>query len=278
MSTAQILDGKACAAAIKSQLAARVKNLTKQPGLGTILVGDDPGSHSYVNGKHRDCAEVGIKSIRIDLPAKVNQVDVMKAIAELNNSAECTGYIVQLPLPNGIDTNKVLESIDPEKDADGLHPLNLGRMILNKKAPRPCTPSAILELLKHYQINLSGKDVAVIGRGTTVGRPLGLMLSDREINATVSILHTATKNITEHISRADVVIAAIGKAHFLKSEMIKPGAIVIDVGITRTADGLQGDVHPDVMKVAAAVSPMPGGIGPMTRAMLLKNIVEIAES
>lgn len=278
MSTAQILDGKACAASIKSELAARVKKLSNQPGLGTILVGDDPGSHSYVNGKHRDCAEVGIKSIRIDLPATASEVDVMKAINDLNNSHECTGYIVQLPLPKALDTNKILEAINPEKDADGLHPLNLGRMVLNQKAPRPCTPSAILELLKHYEINLTGKDVAIIGRGTTVGRPLGLMLSDREINATVSILHTATKNISEHIARADVVIAAIGKAHFLRSEMIKPGAIVIDVGITRTADGLQGDVHPDVIKVASAVSPMPGGIGPMTRAMLLKNIVEIAES
>lgn len=278
MTSAQILDGKACAATIKSQLAVRVKNLTKQPGLGTILVGDDPGSHSYVNGKHRDCAEVGIKSIRIDLPASATQIDVMKAIDDLNSSADCTGYIVQLPLPKAVDTNKILEAINPDKDADGLHPLNLGRMVLNQKAPRPCTPSAILALLKHYEIELAGKDVAIIGRGTTVGRPLGLMLSDREINATVSTLHTATKNIAEHIKRADVVVAAIGKAHFLKSEMIKSGAIVIDVGITRTADGLQGDVHPDVMKVAAAVSPMPGGVGPMTRAMLLKNIVEIAES
>ena len=278
MSPAQILNGKACAETIKSELADKLKNLKVKPGLGTILVGDDPGSHSYVNGKHRDCAQVGINSIRIDLPATASQSDVLKAISELNNAKECTGYIVQLPLPEGIETNKILEAIDPDKDADGLHPINLGRLVLNQKAPRPCTPSGIIELLNRNNISLSGKDVAIIGRGTTVGRPLGLMLSAREVNATITILHTGSKDMNAHIKNSDVVIAAVGKAHFVTKEMIKPGAVVIDVGITRTEQGLQGDVHPNVAEIAAAVSPMPGGVGPMTRAMLLRNIIEIAES
>ena len=278
MSPAQILNGKACAETIKSELADKLKNLKVKPGLGTILVGDDPGSHSYVNGKHRDCAQVGINSIRIDLPATASQSDVLKAISDLNNAKECTGYIVQLPLPEGIETNKILEAIDPDKDADGLHPINLGRLVLNQKAPRPCTPSGIIELLNRNNISLSGKDVAIIGRGTTVGRPLGLMLSAREVNATVTILHTGSKDMNAHVKNSDVVIAAVGKAHFVTKEMIKPGAVVIDVGITRTEQGLQGDVHPNVAEIASAISPMPGGVGPMTRAMLLRNIIEIAES
>lgn len=278
MSPARILDGKGCAESIKHEIASRVTKLSSQPGLGTILVGDDPGSHSYVNGKHRDCAQVGINSIRVDLPASASKADVLHAIADLNAAKECTGYIVQLPLPELIDTNEILEAIDPSKDADGLHPINLGRLVLNQKAPRPCTPSGIIELLKRNQISLAGKDVVVIGRGTTVGRPLALMLSSKEVNATVTTVHTGSKNMAQHIKQADVVVAAIGKAHFLTADQIKPGAVVIDVGITRTAAGLQGDVHPDVLQIAAAVSPMPGGVGPMTRAMLLRNIVEIAET
>lgn len=278
MSPARVLDGKGCAESIKQEIASRVTKLSNKPGLGTILVGDDPGSHSYVNGKHRDCAQVGINSIRVDLPASASKADVLHAIADLNAAKECTGYIVQLPLPELIDTNEILEAIDPSKDADGLHPINLGRLVLNQKAPRPCTPSGIIELLKRNQISLAGKDVVVIGRGTTVGRPLALMLSSKEVNATVTTVHTGSKNMAQHIRQADVVVAAIGKAHFLTADQIKPGAVVIDVGITRTAAGLQGDVHPDVLQIAAAVSPMPGGVGPMTRAMLLRNIVEIAEA
>lgn len=278
MSPARVLDGKGCAESIKQEIASRVTKLSNKPGLGTILVGDDPGSHSYVNGKHRDCAQVGINSIRVNLPASASKADVLHAIADLNAAKECTGYIVQLPLPELIDTNEILEAIDPSKDADGLHPINLGRLVLNQKAPRPCTPSGIIELLKRNQISLAGKDVVVIGRGTTVGRPLALMLSSKEVNATVTTVHTGSKNMAQHIKQADVVVAAIGKAHFLTADQIKPGAVVIDVGITRTAAGLQGDVHPDVLQVAAAVSPMPGGVGPMTRAMLLQNIVDIAEA
>lgn len=278
MTSARILDGKACAAAIKAELSVRVANLAKQPGLGTILVGDDPASHTYVNGKHKDCAEVGINSIRINLPATAKPADVISAIKDLNEAEECTGYILQLPLPSGIDVNAMLEMINPNKDADGLHPINLGRLVLNEPAPRPCTPSGIIELLSRNQISLSGKDVAVLGRGTTVGRPLSLMLSGKDVNATVSILHTGTRDMSDHIKRADVVVAAVGKAHFLTKEMIRPGSVVINVGITRTSDGLRGDVHPDVAEVASAVSPMPGGVGPMTRAMLLQNIVAIAEA
>jgi len=278
MNMARTLDGKSCAQTIKTQIAQQVKGLANKPGLGTILVGDDPGSHAYVNGKHRDCAEVGINSIRIDLPASANQIDVLKAVKELNNAKECTGYIVQLPLPRGIDTNLVLEAIDPDKDADGLHPINLGRLVLNQPAPRPCTPSGIIELLKHNDISWTGKDVAIIGRGTTVGRPLSLMLNSKEINATVTNLHTGSKDLAAHTKRSDIVIAAIGKSHFLTAEMIKPGAVVVDVGITRTQSGLQGDVHPDVAQIASAITPMPGGVGPMTRAMLLNNILLIAQA
>jgi methylenetetrahydrofolate dehydrogenase (NADP+)/methenyltetrahydrofolate cyclohydrolase len=278
MNMARTLDGKLCAQAIKTQIAQQVKGLANKPGLGTILVGDDPGSQAYVNGKHRDCAEVGIKSIRIDLPVSATQADVLKAVNELNSAKECTGYIVQLPLPRGIDTNLVLEAIDPDKDADGLHPINLGRLVLNQPAPRPCTPSGIIELLKKNNISWAGQDVAIIGRGATVGRPLSLMLNSKEINATVTNLHTGSKDLTAHTKRADIVIAAIGKSHFLTAEMIKPGAVVVDVGITRTQSGLQGDVHPDVAQIASAITPMPGGVGPMTRAMLLNNILLIAQA
>lgn len=277
MSPAQILDGKGCAATIKLEIAERVSKLSTTPGLGTILVGDDPGSHSYVRGKHRDCAEVGINSIQIELPASASQDEILQAVYKLNNSAECTGFILQLPLPSHVDTNLILEAIDPKKDADGLHPINLGRLVLNQKALRPCTPNGIIELLNRNQISLSGKNVAIVGRGTTVGRPLALMLSSKDVNATVTTLHTGSKDLDNQTKQADVVIAAIGKAHFLTAEMVKPGAVVIDVGITRTTAGLQGDVHPNVQSVASAVSPMPGGVGPMTRAMLLQNIIELAE-
>jgi methylenetetrahydrofolate dehydrogenase (NADP+)/methenyltetrahydrofolate cyclohydrolase len=276
--SAIILDGKATAAVIKDELRQVVSKMAKKPGLGTILVGDDAGSHSYVTGKHKDCAEVGINSIRIDLPATASQADVEAAIKDLNNSKECTGYIVQLPLPNGINANSILESINPDKDADGLHPLNLGKLVIGARAPLPCTPRGILELLRRYEITTSGKEVVVIGRGLTVGRPLGLLLSQRGSDATVTTTHTKTKDLTSHTKRADIIIAAIGSAHFLTSEMLKPGAVVLDVGITRTNSGLQGDVHPGVVNVASAFAPMPGGVGPMTRAMLLSNVVEMAEN
>jgi methylenetetrahydrofolate dehydrogenase (NADP+)/methenyltetrahydrofolate cyclohydrolase len=275
--SAQILDGKAVAAAIKAELTTRVTALKAQgitPGLGTVLVGDDPGSHSYVGGKHRDCQEVGINSIRIDLPNIATEKDVLAAIADLNSSKECTGYIVQLPLPKGINTQKVLEAIDPSKDADGLHPLNLGRLVAGYDAPLPCTPRGIVALLDHYKISTQGAEVTVIGRGLTVGRPLGLLLTRKQENATVTLTHTGTKDLTVHTRNADIVVAAIGQAHFLKAEMIKEGAVVIDVGISRTPDGLQGDVCPGVFEKASYVAPMPGGVGPMTRAMLLTNVVD----
>ena len=275
--TALILDGKKCAANIKAELTRRIAALTTKPGLGTIVVGDDAGSHAYVNGKHRDCAEVGIQSIRIDLPASASQKDVLAAISELNDSKECTGYIVQLPLPLHIDANVILDAINPQKDADGLHPLNLGKLVTGQKAPRPCTPQAIVELLLRNEISLSGKDVTIIGRGLTVGRPLSILLSHRDINATVTVVHTGTRDLQSHTKKADVVIAALGKAHFLHGAMVKPGVVAVDVGITRTARGLQGDFHPDIAGVASAYSPMPGGVGPMTRAMLLQNLVELAE-
>ena len=278
--SAQILDGKALAASIKKDLAARTVTLKAKritPGLGTVLVGDDPGSHSYVSGKHRDCQEVGINSIRIDLPATATQADVLAAIKDLNSARECTGYIVQLPLPKGIDTQVILEAIDPDKDADGLHPMNLGRLVAGYDAPLPCTPRGIVELINHYKISLAGAEVVVIGRGLTVGRPLGLLLSRKQENATVTLTHTGTKDLAAHTKRADIVVAAIGKAHFLKAEMIKPGATVLDVGISRTDAGLLGDVDPGVMNVAAFVAPMPGGVGPMTRAMLLTNVVDACE-
>jgi methylenetetrahydrofolate dehydrogenase (NADP+)/methenyltetrahydrofolate cyclohydrolase len=274
--SAIILDGKATAATIKSELRAEVSTMTNKPGLGTVLVGDDPGSHSYVGGKHKDCAEVGIQSIRVDLPATASEADVLAAIKDLNNSRECTGYIVQLPVPQGINTNKILEAIDPAKDADGLHPLNLGKLVIGEAAPLPCTPRGIIELLRRYEISTKGAEVVVMGRGITVGRPLSLMLTRKGDDATVTITHTGTKNVSAHTKRADIIVAAIGQAHFLTADMVKPGAAVLDVGITRTDKGLLGDIHPDVASVASYIAPMPGGVGPMTRAMLLSNVVESA--
>ena len=274
--SAQILDGKSTAATIKSELKLLVDQMAKKPGLGTVLVGQDPGSRSYVAGKHRDCAEVGISSIRVDLSETAREADVLAAIRDLNNSPECTGYIVQLPLPKGISANKVLESIDPNKDADGLHPLNLGKLVIGEPAPLPCTPRGILELLHRYSIPTKGAEVVIMGRGITVGRPLGLLLTRKGDDATVTITHTGTKDVLTHTRKADIIIAAIGQAHFLKAEMIKSGAVVLDVGITRTEAGLLGDVHPDVAEVASYIAPMPGGVGPMTRAMLLSNVVEMA--
>ena len=275
--SAQILDGKATAKAIKNELATIVAGMSRKPGLGTVLVGDDPGSHSYVGGKHKDCAEVGINSIRVDLPATATEKDVLAAIDDLNKSAECTGYIVQLPVPKGINANKVLEAIDPNKDADGLHPLNLGKLVIGEPAPLPCTPRGILELLHRYDISTKGAEVVVMGRGITVGRPLALLLTRKGDDATVTITHTGTKDVLQHTKRADIVVAAIGQAHFLRPEMIKPGAVVLDVGITRTDAGLLGDIHPDCANVASYIAPMPGGVGPMTRAMLLSNLVEMAQ-
>ena len=275
--SAQILDGKSLASAIKADLTIRVAALKSKgitPGLGTVLVGDDPGSVSYVNGKHRDCNEVGINSIRFDLPNNATEKDILAAIADLNSSKECTGYIVQLPLPKGINTQRILEAIDPSKDADGLHPFNLGRLVLGYEAPLPCTPRAIVMLLDHYKISTQGAEITVIGRGLTVGRPLGLLLTRKQENATVTLTHTGTKDLSMHTKNADIVVAAIGQSHFLKAEMIKEGAVVIDVGISRTADGLDGDVCPGVYEKASYVSPMPGGVGPMTRAMLLTNVVD----
>lgn len=274
--SAKILDGRATAATIKSELRAKVSAMAIKPGLGTVLVGNDPGSHSYVGGKHKDCAEVGIQSIRIDLPESASQSDVLAAIKELNSAKECTGYIVQLPLPKGMDTNLILESIDPKKDADGLHPLNLGKLVIGEKAPLPCTPKGIIELLKRYEISMKGAEVVVMGRGLTVGRPLALLASQKGIDATVTITHTLTKDAIAHTKRADIVIAAIGSAHFLKPEMIKEGAVLLDVGITRTNSGLLGDIDPSCSKRASYIAPMPGGVGPMTRAMLLQNVVEMA--
>jgi methylenetetrahydrofolate dehydrogenase (NADP+)/methenyltetrahydrofolate cyclohydrolase len=287
--SAIILDGRATAKTIKLELTeavVKLKQAGSHPGLGTLLVGDDAGSHSYVAGKHRDCAEVGVQSIRIDLPASASKADIFKAISELNNAPEVTGYIVQLPLPVGINTNEVLEAIDPDKDADGLHPINLGKLVLNVSgeitSPLPCTPMGIVELLRRYGYDLAGKEVAVIGRGVTVGRPLGLLLSRKSIDATVTLLHSGSKNIPEAVKRADVVVAAVGVKHFVKPEWIKPQAVVLDVGITRSeANGLVslvGDVDPTVAKVAGWLSPNPGGVGPMTRAMLVKNVVDRAGS
>jgi methylenetetrahydrofolate dehydrogenase (NADP+)/methenyltetrahydrofolate cyclohydrolase len=287
--SAIILDGRATAKTIKLELTDAVVKLRQagsHPGLGTLLVGDDAGSHSYVAGKHRDCAEVGVQSIRIDLPASASKADIFKAISELNNAPEVTGYIVQLPLPVGINTNRVLEAIDPDKDADGLHPINLGKLVLNVSgeitSPLPCTPMGIVELLRRYGYDLAGKEVAVIGRGVTVGRPLGLLLSRKNIDATVTLLHSGSKNIPEAVKRADVVVAAVGVKHFVKPEWIKSQAVVLDVGITRTESNgevtLVGDVDPGVAEVAGWLSPNPGGVGPMTRAMLVKNVVDRAAS
>jgi methylenetetrahydrofolate dehydrogenase (NADP+)/methenyltetrahydrofolate cyclohydrolase len=280
MSSAQLLDGKSLAASIKANLAQRTSALKARgitPGLGTVLVGDDPGSHSYVSGKHRDCQQVGINSIRIDLPATATQADVLAAIDDLNAAKECTGYIVQLPLPSAINTQAILEAINPDKDADGLHPMNLGRLVAGYAAPLPCTPRGIVELINHYKIPLAGAEVVVIGRGLTVGRPLGLLLTRKAENATVTLTHTGTKDLASHTRRADIVVAAIGQARFLKEDMVKAGSTVLDVGISRTDTGLVGDVDPSVMNVASFVAPMPGGVGPMTRAMLLTNVVDACE-
>lgn len=282
--SAIILDGLSTASAIKQELKHKVVELQKRginPGLGTLLVGDDPGSHTYVSGKHRDCAEVGIDSVRIDLPTSASKQDIIRAITELNESKDVTGYIIQLPLPVGIDSLELLELIDPAKDADGLHPINLGRLVLNvgeeMKSPIPCTPAGIVELLSRYDISLSGKKVAVLGRGVTVGRPLGLLLTRKGIDATITQLHSASKNIPEALQSADVIVAAIGVPHFVKPEWVKKGAAVLDVGITRVSDGkLVGDVDPAVSEVAGYLSPNPGGVGPMTRAMLLQNVVQLA--
>lgn len=284
-----VLDGRSTAKAIKLELAERVTKLRQSgitPGLGTLLVGDDPGSHSYVSGKHRDCAEVGVSSIRIDLPGSASKADIFNAVRELNESPEVTGYIVQLPLPLGIDTNELLEAIDPNKDADGLHPINLGKLVLNvageMKSPLPCTPSGIIELLRRYDVEIAGKEVAVIGRGITVGRPLGLLLTRKGIDATVTLLHSGSKDIPSAVRRADIVVAAVGVPHFVKAEWVKPGAAVLDVGITRIEQAakaeLVGDVDPGVAAVAGYLSPNPGGVGPMTRAMLVKNVVDRAGS
>jgi len=278
--SATILDGRALAASIKQDISARVEELKQKgitPGLGTILVGDDPGSLAYVAGKHRDCKEVGMKSIRIDLKADASESDVLAALKDLNSAEECSGYIVQLPLPQGINTQKVLEAIDPAKDADGLHPMNLGRLVAGYKAPLPCTPRGIVELINHYKIPLAGAEVVVIGRGLTVGRPLGLLLNRKDVNATVTLTHTGTKDLAAHTKRADIVVAAIGSPHFIKAKDVKNGATVLDVGISRTDSGLVGDVDPEVMEVAAFFAPMPGGVGPMTRAMLITNVVESCE-
>jgi len=278
--SAVILDGKATAHTIKNNLAQRVSALKAQginPGLGTILVGDDAGSHAYVNGKHKDCAEVGISSIRIDLPKTSTQTDVMNAITQLNNDANCTGFIVQLPLPKGLDGNLALEAMDPDKDADGLHPNNLGKLVLGQDGPLPCTPRGIIELLRAYKVEINGANIVIIGRGVTVGRPLGLLLTRKTENATVTLCHTGTKDLTSHLINADIVIAAAGVPHLVKANMIKKGAALVDVGITRTENGLVGDIDPQVKDVAGFFSPMPGGTGPMTRAMLLTNVVERAE-
>ncbi|MFM6980280.1 MAG: bifunctional methylenetetrahydrofolate dehydrogenase/methenyltetrahydrofolate cyclohydrolase [Micrococcales bacterium] len=285
--TAVKLDGLATAKAIKAELKERVIQLKKDgrhAGLGTLLVGDDPGSHSYVSGKHRDCAEVGVESIRIDLPNTASAADVRAAIRDLNEAKDVTGYIVQLPLPFGIDTNEMLELIDPNKDADGLHPTNLGRLVLGVSgeltSPLPCTPAGIVELLTRYEVSLKGAEVAIIGRGVTVGRPLGLLMTRKGIDSTVTLLHSASKNLAESVKRADIVVAALGVAHFVQPDWIKPGAAVLDVGITRVvSEGkatLVGDVHPDVANIAGYLSPNPGGVGPMTRAMLVKNVVDSA--
>ncbi|MCW2867557.1 MAG: methenyltetrahydrofolate cyclohydrolase / 5,10-methylenetetrahydrofolate dehydrogenase [Marmoricola sp.] len=278
--TAQRLDGTATAKAIKGELTTRVAALREQgvtPGLGTILVGDDPGSTWYVNGKHKDCAEVGIASIREDLPATATQDEVLAAVRRLNDDPACTAYIVQLPLPKGIDENLVLGEIDPSKDADGLHPTNLGWLVLGKEAPLPCTPAGIVELLRRHDVEVAGAEVVVVGRGVTVGRPLGLLLTRRSENATVTLCHTGTRDLAAHVRQADVVVAAAGVPGIIAAEMVKPGAAVLDVGVSRVDGKIAGDVADDVWEVAGWVSPNPGGVGPMTRAMLLSNVVANAE-
>lgn len=278
--TATILDGKATAAAVKASLATRVSTLRERgivPGLATVLVGDDPGSHAYVGGKHRDCAEVGIASIRVDMPATSTQAEVEAEVRRLNDAPAVTGYIVQLPLPAGLDGNRVLEIMEPAKDADGLHPMNLGRLVLGIEAPLPCTPRGIVELLRAYDVPIAGAEVCIVGRGITVGRPLGLLLTRRQENATVTLCHTGTKDMAGHVAAADIVIAAAGVPHVITPDIVKPGAALVDVGITRTDAGLVGDIDPACAEVAGWIAPMPGGTGPMTRAMLLANVVEAAE-
>ncbi|MFK4730829.1 bifunctional methylenetetrahydrofolate dehydrogenase/methenyltetrahydrofolate cyclohydrolase [Agromyces mediolanus] len=288
--TAITLDGVATATAVKQELAGRIASLRSHgivPGLGTLLVGDDPGSRSYVAGKHRDCAEVGIESIRVELPASASQADVLAAIRELNHAPEVTGYIVQLPLPAGLDEHAALEAIDPSKDADGLHPTNLGRLVLGIEgelaSPLPCTPAGIVELLHRYEVPIRGRHVTVIGRGLTVGRPLGLLFTRKGLDATVTLTHSRTADLAAEVRRADIVVAAVGVPHLVQPDWIKPGAAVLDVGITRVQDEetgkgrLTGDVDPAVAEVAGHLSPNPGGVGPMTRAMLLANVVKAAE-
>ncbi len=279
--TAQILDGKATAAAIKTDLTERVSRLREQgmvPGLGTILVGDDPGSQWYVAAKHRDCAEVGLESIRIDLPATATQAEVEAAVDQLNADPACTLYIVQLPLPKGLDENAVIGRIDPAKDADGLHPMNLGWLVLGREAPLPCTPRGIVELLRRHDVEIAGSHVVVVGRGVTVGRPLGLLLTRRTENATVTLCHTGTRDLAAEVSRADIVVAAAGVPGIITADMVKPGAALLDVGVSRDEAGkIVGDLAPDVYDVAGWVAPNPGGVGPMTRAMLLSNVVDEAE-
>jgi methylenetetrahydrofolate dehydrogenase (NADP+)/methenyltetrahydrofolate cyclohydrolase len=279
--TAQILDGKATAAAIKSELTERVQALRARgvaPGLGTLLVGDDPGSKWYVAGKHRDCAQVGIGSIQRELPDTATQDEIEAVVRELNEDPACTGYIVQLPLPKGIDTNRVLELMDPAKDADGLHPTNLGRLVLGVPAPLPCTPNGIVELLRRHGVAVNGAHVVVVGRGITVGRSIGLLLTRKSENATVTLCHTGTRDLSAQLRQADIVVAAAGVPHIVKPEDVKPGAAVLDVGVSRDEHGkIVGDVHPGVGEVAAWLSPNPGGVGPMTRALLLQNVVEAAE-
>jgi methylenetetrahydrofolate dehydrogenase (NADP+)/methenyltetrahydrofolate cyclohydrolase len=277
---AVILDGKTTAAAIREELSARVAALKDRgvtPGLATVLVGDDPGSRAYVAGKHRDCAEVGITSIRVDLPATATQDEVQACLRDLNRDPACTGYIVQLPLPAELDQGQALAGIDPVKDADGLHPMSLGRLVLNERAPLPCTPRGIVELLRRYDVPIAGRHAVVIGRGVTVGRPLGLLLTRKSENATVTLCHTGTPDFGAFTRRADIVVVAAGVPGLLTADMVKPGAAVLDVGITRTDAGLVGDVAPGVADVAGYLAPMPGGVGPMTRAMLLVNVVEMAE-
>ena len=279
--TATVLDGKATAAQVKADLKVRVDALKARgvfPGLGTVLVGSDPGSQAYVGGKHRDCAEVGIASIRVDLPADASQLDVEAEVAKLNADPAVTGYIIQLPLPKHLDEYRVLELMDPAKDADGLHPVSLGRLVLGIPAPLPCTPRGIVALLRAHDVPINGAHLVVVGRGITVGRPLGLLLTRRSENATVTLCHTGTKDLATYLRSADIIVAAAGVPHLITADAIKPGAAVLDVGITRTEAGLVGDVAPDVAEVAGFVAPMPGGVGPMTRAMLLQNVVEAAEA
>lgn len=279
--TATKLSGVKVAKQIKADLTERVAKLSRAgviPGLATVLVGDDPGSHSYVAGKHRDCSEVGIRSIRVDLPADTTEQQLADALANLNEDPTCTGYIVQLPLPAHLDDNWALEQVDPDKDADGLHPVNLGRLVLGLPGALPCTPFGIVELLRAYEVELNGANVVVVGRGTTVGRPLGLLLTRKSENSTVTLCHTGTRDLAHHTRQADIVVTAAGRPGTVDASMIKEGAVLVDVGITRTEDGLVGDLTPDVWEKASFVAPVPGGVGPMTRAMLLRNVVDRAET